>query len=465
MATTSTDTYYSGGVQASQYYIHNYYVNTYYHVYKFLESWLADNIFRKDKSRVFMASDDYCFRRRFELTDMSKNYSELDFTSLRFPFANYWPQNSGWIIDPRIAAKSAALTYLGIYEGNTKIRAAQSLFTIPVTLWFDREDDARLAYEIIYFNSYNEHYYSVDVPYGRDTTIEGDSPSVSSDVLSLPMNMEITNLTFNPNFKETDWLKRQRVFPIKVDFQIRSYAILPPEQPSYDVSMNKNGTLSDGSDYSAGFSFYYIVDDVILNMGNMDSKVKTFDAGYDESDGTYSGTTKFPEEGEKGVVYVDCHLTENDKNLKSNVPTNLYIWDDVLHKYVSPDYDSIYEKSIRVYDKYESGDVGVSRFDCVSNVKCNSNVLEWEYDEGTSPEDVEAIELHLVNMDVIQIDPESLSYTLENLNSNTQYYGYIVFYSKSGTSKRFLVNFVTPMSREDELNRKGSANSLVGIKI
>lgn len=471
MATTSKNTYYSGGIQASQYYIHNYYVNTYYYVYKFLENWLADNVFRKDKSRVFMASDDYCFRRRFELTDTSNDFDSLEFSSLRFPFANYWPQNSGWIIDPRIAAKSAALTYLGIYEGNTKIRAAQSLFTIPVTLWFDREDDARLAYEILYFNSYNEHYYSIDVPYGRDTTVKGDGVSISSDILSLPMNMEVLNLSFNPNFKESDWLKKQRVFPIKVDFQIRSYAILPPEQPSYDLSMNANGSLSDGSDYTSGFSFYYIVDDVILNFNNKEreDKVKTYDAGYrgldDEGNPIYLGTTKFPAKGEKGIIYVDSYLSNKDKELSSTVPTNLYIWDEISEKYISPDYDEIDLISARAYEKLDDNSLNISKFDCLSNVKCNSNLLEWGYGEGTTPEDIASIEIHLVNKDVIQVGADLLSFNLKDLNSNTQYYGYIIFYSKNGNSKRLLINFVTPMSRKDELNRKGNPNSLVGIKI
>ena len=68
---------YPSKIISSQYYIHNSYVDTYYYVYKFLEKWIADNIFRKDASRVFLASDDYAFRRRFELTDMSKSYENF----------------------------------------------------------------------------------------------------------------------------------------------------------------------------------------------------------------------------------------------------------------------------------------------------------------------------------------------------------------------------------------------------
>lgn len=512
MSIVPKDSYYLGEIQASQYYVHNYYVNTYYYVYKFLEDWISSNIFRNDKTRVFMASDDYCFRRRFELTDTSKDFSTLDFSSLRFPFANYWPQNSAWIVDPRIAAKSASLTYLGIYEGNTKLRAAQSLFTIPVTLWFNREDDARFAYDILYFNSYNEHYYSVNVPYGRDTTIKGDKSSIIGSTLSLPMNLEISEINFNPEFKETDWLKKQRVFPIKVDFRVRSYAILPPKQPDYNVTLNVNGTLSDGSSYISGFNFYYIVDDVILNFNERENKVQTYDAGYiyndEQQENTYLGSTPFPTVGETGVVYVDSYISSKNKSEDTNLPTNLYIWDEINQKYVKPEYDDLDVKSIRAYEKYEISNLNITKVDCLTKIKANSNVINWEYfikkidlnkesdlpSEGNEnnfyfiketqkgyrwvKEDnkynestlsdmvgVSDIEIHLVNRDIIKVDKESLSYKVSGLTSNTQYYGYIIFYSSEGSSKRFVINFTTPMTKDDEINNKGVLNSLVGIKL
>ena len=150
---------------SKQFYIHKSFLNTYYYVYMALEDWIAANVFRNDSSRVFLASDDYVFRRRFELTDMSINFNDLDIASLNFPFANYWPLNTGWKGADRLAANPAALVYEGIYEGDTKIKAAASVLEIPVTFYFDREDDARLAYEILYFKTFNEHYYSIEYKY------------------------------------------------------------------------------------------------------------------------------------------------------------------------------------------------------------------------------------------------------------------------------------------------------------
>ena len=68
--------------KATTFYDHSYYCATYRKVYDWIEDWFADHIFRKDHSRIFMSSDNYAFRRRFELTDangimdLSNNESE-----------------------------------------------------------------------------------------------------------------------------------------------------------------------------------------------------------------------------------------------------------------------------------------------------------------------------------------------------------------------------------------------------
>ena len=463
--------YSSGELKASQYYVHNSYINSYYHIYKYIEKWFASNLFRNDTSRVFLASDDYCFRRRFELTDTSKDFETLDFESLRFPFANYWPLNTGWRADTRYAANPAPLVYEGIYVGNTKVRAASGIMDVPVTIWFDREDDARFAYDRLYFYSFNEHNDSVNVPYGRSDTLNNNGTfSQNTNVLGLPMVLEIKDIQFNPQFKETDWLKRQRVFVIKCTVAMRTYLIYPPEQPDYDISVNPDGTLSDGGTYEDGINFYYIVDDVILNLHEgKETKVQTFDAGFDPVTQQFSGTKRFPEVGEYGVIYVDSHCEEEDlgknKPLCGRKPDNwkLYVWDELNEEYIIPDYE-IDCHSIRYNGVYEPSTLDITKLDYITKVTPFTNEISWSYGEGLSPEDIERIELHLYNhKDITIIDTESTSYLLEGLKSNSQYYGYMVFISKNGDSKRFTVNFVTPMSREDEQKRQGTLNSLVGI--
>lgn len=265
-------------VAATQYYVHRSYVNVYYYLYEALENWIASNIFRNDKTRVFLASNDYAFRRRFELTDMSIDYSKLEFSSLNFPFANYWPQNSGWKPDTRPAANQAYMIYGGMYLGDTKFRVAPGIITIPVTFYFDREDDARLAYENLYFYTYNEHYFSTVA-------------SISNTTVGIPMNISFNNLQFNPSFKETDWLKKNRIFIITVNLDLRSFIIKPPEQPDYYYSVNQNGDLIDGTgavvgDYKDGYPSYCITKEVILNLKDYEdlyTSTITVDGVLDES--------------------------------------------------------------------------------------------------------------------------------------------------------------------------------------
>ena len=453
---------------ASQYYVHHSYVDTYYYVYKFLEKWIADNLFRKDPSRVFLASDDYAFRRRFELTDMSKSYENLEFSSLNFPFANYWPQNNGWVAENRVASKNASLIYLGIYDGDTKVRASASNISIPTTLWFDREDDARLAYEILYFKSYNEQYNSTKVPYGTDYTKLSETSSRTGNILDIPVNIKIDNLVFNPNFVESDWLRKQRVYPVKVTFTVRTFAIYPPKQPDFDVTLREDGTLDGNKIYEDGYSYYYTVDDVILNFNPSNINILTYDAGYDptkDSDYPYMGTTPFPSEGKTGVIYVDSYLKKDD----SNPP--IYIWDELERKYVSPSYqdDGLYT---RVYSEIkDTNPLNISRFDCISNITQTTNTLEWEFGDSVTEDSLASIEIHLANKGKVYVlKKEDIEYKdgvyryrLKGLQSNTQYFGYILYKAKTDEYRKFPINFTTDISNKKASPKKKNESSLVGV--
>ena len=453
---------------ASQYYVHHSYVDTYYYVYKFLEKWIADNLFRKDPSRVFLASDDYAFRRRFELTDMSKSYENLEFSSLNFPFANYWPQNNGWVAENRVASKNASLIYLGIYDGDTKVRASASNISIPTTLWFDREDDARLAYEILYFKSYNEQYNSTKVPYGTDYTKLSETSSRTGNILDIPVNIKIDNLVFNPKFVESDWLKKQRVYPVKVTFTVRTFAIYPPKQPDFDVTLREDGTLDGNKIYEDGYSYYYTVDDVILNFNPSNINILTYDAGYDptkDPDSAYIGTTPFPSEGKTGVIYVDSYLKKDGNN------PPIYIWDELERKYVSPSYqdDGLYT---RVYSEIkDTNPLNISRFDCISNITQTTNTLEWEFGDSVTDDSLASIEIHLANKGKVYVlKKEDIEYKdgvyrykLKGLQSNTQYFGYILYKAKSDEYRKFPISFTTDISNKKASSKKKNESSLIGV--
>ena len=431
-------------IAASQYYVHSSYAPTYYYVYKFLQTWIAENIFRKDISRVFMASSEYAFRRRFELTDMSKNFNDLDFSSLRFPFANYWPQNSGWTPDKRLAANTAAQVYLGVYAGTTKVRAAASVIDIPCIFYFDREDDARLAYETLYFKTFNEHYYETVVPFANES-------------LRIPVNIEITNVVFNPNFKETDWLKSNRIFTIQATFAIRSYALLPPDQPIYTRAVNEAGYMVDENGnlildengnpilYDDGRARYYLVDDVILNFGEKNVDFKT-----------YEGIENFPKHGEANTIYVDSKINE----IKPSAEPVPYRWNEESNSYELYYAKNIMANSIRVNGTLEEGTVKVNLLKA-DNITPISFDVVWEVE---NPEDLARIEIFQSNKATpIVIEDSSITqYTLTNLTPKSQYDVYLNFYAKDGTVKRLWLSAVTLQSAVEIKTSVAPLDSLIG---
>lgn len=208
--------------QAKPFYKHETFTATYYPLYIALEQWLSTNIFRQDLTRIFLASDEYAFRRRFELTDTSEAYDNISASSLQFPFANYSPSNSGWMPDEREATNSAALMLTGVSFQTRLLRAMAVQTSIGVSFYFDREADARLAYEALLWLSYRERFLYTSVGY-------------RGEMLDLPLNIKIQDLSFNPDFKESSWLTQNRIFVIKAALDLRSFSLQPLAQPMYTL--------------------------------------------------------------------------------------------------------------------------------------------------------------------------------------------------------------------------------------
>lgn len=435
----------------SKYYIHSSYIPTYYYVYIFIEQWLAANIFRNDLSRVFMASNDYAFRRRFELTDMSENYEDIDASSLRFPFGNYWAQNTGWKVDDRPAANTAAQVYEGLYLGTTKVRAVNVTLPVGIQLYFDREDDARLAYDRLFFYSFNRHFYSTEA-------------NIAGNRVGLPMNLQLDDLTFNPSFKESDWLKQNRIFVLTFTMNVSTYILNPPKQPDYTHDD------TDLSDYDDGNEQYYIVNDVILNFWNKSSNIKVE---------TYCGTDLFPPKGKSDVFYVDSLTPEDKKGYDTDPVTRrpkIYKWNpnftmDETGKSIGG-YEEVNTQtlididiaSIGVDGSIARGSVDVTLLR-VANTEVNSATIEWDYSEEYDTSNVDRITISIDDMKTwTEVPVDAKSFTLENLEEGKHYIAYVSFYDKDGSVKKLYLEFATLVSSSSLANRVLPNNSLVGLK-
>ena len=248
-------------ILAQRFYRHDDFVQGYYSLYIALERWIAANIFRKDISRVFLASNEYAFRRRFELTDTSKAYDTIGASSLQFPFANYWPNNAGWQPDNRPAANTASQVIIGLPHQTRMLRAIAVTTTIAITFYFDREDDARLAYETLLWLSYREQFMYTTIAW-------------KGEQLGIPLNVKIQNLAFNPDFKENTWLETNRIFTIVAELELRSFSLQPPKQPIY----TSNVPVEDDERFT-------LTEEVILKLKN-DKKIigeVTIDSLYNQN--------------------------------------------------------------------------------------------------------------------------------------------------------------------------------------
>lgn len=447
-------------IQASQYYIHRSYIPSYYYAYISLEKWIAENIFRNDLSRVFMASNEYAFRRRFELTDMSQDFEKISASSLRFPFANYNILNSGWVADTRAAANTAAMVYQGIYVGSTKLRTASVVVEIPTVFYFDREDDARLAYDKLLFFTYNEHYYSMEVGYGSFGTYpDGTGRRGLGETLLLPFNLEVKNLAFNPKYKEDDWLKQNRIFTIEVRFSVRTYTVYPPDQPDYNLSVDTSGRLIDENGtvqglYGDGSEHYYTVEDVVLNLMQATQQAEG-----------YYGLENFPRLGKKGVYYIDTSISKEQEGTKEHPKTRLlkaYIWNSDEEKYVEvslsrKDILNTYDvalDSLGVNGVNSEGSVKVSSLK-VKDVKESEGTLTWTYDRDYDTSKLSKIQIALNSKVVFDSqDVQDLrSYTFKNLSSESTYEICISFYSADGSVCTFYEELTTKIGSEVKKNR------------
>lgn len=202
-----------------QYYstIERKYIDVYLSAKACLESFLSDLLFNGDKKRVFFSQPDFIFRRRMEVLDKGKGIDEkLTPISLELPFASYY-QSSDFEEDDRFAAVQAGQSIEGQYilELGQKLRSLPVKANFKFQIFFDRRDDVRVAHQLLHWEKSPKspvHYY--DIRYYRGKAIK------------IPINFTIDSITTTPDWKELDFLKNQRMFPIEVQVTLRTYQVL-----------------------------------------------------------------------------------------------------------------------------------------------------------------------------------------------------------------------------------------------
>lgn len=182
-----------------------------------IEWFIAKLLFKDDLKRVVYGTQDNIFRKRIESLDTGKNdTAPLKRESLDLPFAGYF-QSGDVEPDDRPAAVNAGQAVDGIYypDEDRTMRSLAVMYHYKVICFFESLENVRIAQQLLFWEKEPKSpiwLYSNVV--WRNT------------VISVPTNLTIESITTHPDYKETDWLIKNRIFPVEIDITIRSYQLL-----------------------------------------------------------------------------------------------------------------------------------------------------------------------------------------------------------------------------------------------
>lgn len=185
-----------------------------------IEKFLSELLFNGDRSRVVFSPADSVFRRRIETVDKGKKEdTQLTPISLQLPFAAYH-QSGDWTADDRAAVMNTAQAVLGIYDMSIyrRLRSLACKSTYKVQIFYNSREDVRHAQQLLYWEQEPKHpvwLYSCFNWKGKP--------------IAIPAFLTIESINTNPEWNELDFLEKQRIFPVEVEFTVRSYQVIIPK--------------------------------------------------------------------------------------------------------------------------------------------------------------------------------------------------------------------------------------------
>ena len=181
-----------------------------------IEAWLSKLIFHDDLSRIIYSAQDIAFRKRIESLDYGKDEeAPLKPEMLNLPFASFCMVGDPEP-DDRYASVNATESVTGLYyEQEDRLMRTTAIKTkYKVILYFSRQDDVRMAYQLLFQEMIPKH------PIWMYNSVKWRNINVN-----LPTFVTLESITTNPEYKERDWLTHNRIFPIEVELTSRSYML------------------------------------------------------------------------------------------------------------------------------------------------------------------------------------------------------------------------------------------------
>lgn len=188
----------------NSYYTYDHSLSPYYAVHMRVDQHLADTFFNGDLTRIVTASNNYALRKR---SDQNKTDS-----SLNLPFLNY--KRTDWDFDDGIGKWSNPAFGQGIHIDGIpfKIKILPTVLKFQSIIWFATENDIVNAYKNLRFDSDGLTELDYSLTFGNVT---------------VPMWLWFTydDATFDPEYNESDWLEKNKIKTISLNFTVHFFNI------------------------------------------------------------------------------------------------------------------------------------------------------------------------------------------------------------------------------------------------
>ncbi len=175
-----------------------------------IENFFSRMLFYSDTSRLVYASNEYCFRRRSEMSENGL---------LEIPFMNYFLKS----ITPDTERRwwknaNNVQTLANLDDYKQKIGFGIKLVPIHLvyeaTMWFSQDKDLQYAMSKLLMSNTNE-------------TILYSELNTESEYSLKNLGIMKYNLEFKPNYTENEWLETNKITSVALDFEFDTLAIYP----------------------------------------------------------------------------------------------------------------------------------------------------------------------------------------------------------------------------------------------
>lgn len=413
------------------------YIDSHLSVKVAIESWLTQEFFKGDSTRVVYTSPEIAFRKRIEYNDQKSEYnadSPIDPETLNLPFATYFA-TSDPDADDRPNAASAAQSIVGEWDFDfeTNVRSLGVKQTYKITFFVARRDEARLVQQLFLWESKPTY------PLRWFHTIEWRNNN-----LLIPVNLTIESINTQPDYKETEWLTKNRVFPIEVEVTARTYQLIVNNLDRFcQLPMRFSNVIDEYDELNPPIE--YITESVILNWA-----ADKFDLNMNKDDVDFnSQELQFLL---RSPYYFDQkNLTEGEKlRSMASIPTEYTT--DTITAYFQEDYTVELN-----YIKY-------------NKPKSQPTVAYFEF--MVKPSSFKYFNKMVFSIpgkkDVVVEDCKARFVEFPGLVQNSEYKVTVLCYGTDGSIKTYFLTIVTPEDGKDKSptpEKINKRNGLVGMRL